>query len=133
MALAMILMVFPLVGLLLFFVLPWPVALLWYLVGLLVSVGLHWVMMRTMRMPVRTGRRGMIGQQASVVSWRGDRGRVRCHDEIWWAVASGAGELNAGERVRVVDVDGLTLLVEGAQQPETFKSEEEVATVNQLR
>lgn len=121
MALAMILMVFPLVGLLLFFVLPWPVALLWYLVGLLVSAVLHWVMMRTMRMPVRTGRRGMIGQQASVVSWRGDRGRVRCHDEIWWAVTSGAGELNAGERVRVVDVHGLTLLVEGAQQPETFR------------
>lgn len=58
-----------------------------------------------------TGTAGMIDEAGEALSAiePGSPGRVATHGEIWRAVA--AGPIAAGDRVRVTDVDGLTLTV----------------------
>ena len=57
-----------------------------------------------------TGAEGLVGAAATVVESCRPDGRVRVHGELWRARADGGAE--AGEQVRVLAVDGLTLLVE---------------------
>ena len=59
-----------------------------------------------------TGAAGMIGRQAIADTDLGPEGFVRIMGERWRAV--GEAEVKAGERVRVVSVDGLTLRVRRA-------------------
>jgi membrane-bound serine protease (ClpP class) len=59
---------------------------------------------------VTTGAEQMIGAPATVVEWRNDRGRVHSHGEIW--AARSAKPLQPQDQVKVVDRDGLTLIVE---------------------
>jgi len=66
--------------------------------------------------PVRTGREGMIGAEgvartALAPAGAGRPGKVQVRGELWSAVAD--RPLAADERVRVVDVEGLTLRVAG--------------------
>jgi membrane-bound serine protease (ClpP class) len=62
------------------------------------------------RYRVATGKEALIGSSAEVIEACDPRGRVRFRGEIWHAECdSGAA---VGERVRVVDVRGLTLRVE---------------------
>jgi len=63
---------------------------------------------------VVSGMEEMVGAAGRVIDWRGESGRVRVHGEIWKARA--AGPANPGDVVRVVRVEGLTLIVEAAQQ-----------------
>ncbi|HET7290983.1 MAG TPA: nodulation protein NfeD [Vicinamibacteria bacterium] len=58
------------------------------------------------------GAEGMVGREAVADSDLGPEGFVRVMGERWRAV--GEGEVKAGERVRVVSVDGLTLRVRRA-------------------
>ena len=66
--------------------------------------------LRARHLPTVTGAEEMIGHEGRVVDWTGAGGTVHAHGEIW----SGRGppELAAGQRVRVVARDGLTLVVE---------------------
>lgn len=59
------------------------------------------------RHAVVSGREQMIGAEATVLEWSGGSGWVRVRGERWRATAERA--LAAGERVRVVAIDGLTL------------------------
>lgn len=61
---------------------------------------------------MRTGRGGLVGEIAVVLSWDGTEGRVRCHSEIWRAWAPNVQTPRAGDRVKVVGFDGLSLQVE---------------------
>ena len=63
------------------------------------------------RQPSVTGPEGMRGEPGEALSpiLPGQPGRVSTHGEIWQAVASES--IEAGARVRVVDVHGLTLMV----------------------
>lgn len=79
--------------------------------GLFVFVGS--MMMRARQRAVVTGPEEMIGMTGEVLSWSGQTGRVRTHGEVWQARA--ANELAPGSRVRILERDGLVLLVE----PET--------------
>ncbi len=58
---------------------------------------------------VRTGAEAMVGAQVEVLADFSEEGRVRAFGEIWQART--AKPLRAGETARVVEVDGLTLIV----------------------
>ncbi|MGE5278891.1 MAG: NfeD family protein [Acidobacteriota bacterium] len=63
------------------------------------------------RRPATTGAAGMVGETARVVEpFAGGSGRVHVFGEYW--DARGPSDLEPGDAVRIVRVDGLTLLVE---------------------
>ena len=72
--------------------------------------GIVYVATRNLRRPVVTGARGMIGASAEVLSDFAGAGRVRYGGELWDARST--QPLKAGERARIVRVEGLTLWVE---------------------
>ena len=63
--------------------------------------------MRSFRHEVRTGEEAMLGARAQVTDWNGLTGHVFVRGERWNATAS--QPLTAGQRVRIVSLDGLTL------------------------
>ena len=79
-------------------------------VGGLVIVGIVYIAARSMRRPVVTGVQGMMGDNAEVVEGFNGAGRVRYRGELWKARSEVA--LQAGQRARIVKVEGLTLWVE---------------------
>ncbi|MFA7584896.1 MAG: nodulation protein NfeD [Novosphingobium sp.] len=68
--------------------------------------------LRSRRSSVATGREEMIGATGSVLDWQGKGGHVRVHGERWNALA--ASELHAGQQVRIIRLQGLTVEVEPA-------------------
>jgi hypothetical protein len=89
---------FPLLGIELFAWLPLLNALPLYIVGLAASVVLHHAMTRASRLPVPTGREGMMVDPRT----------------SWIGVAAGAGCRvdRTGTEVTVAGVDGMILVVE---------------------
>jgi membrane-bound serine protease (ClpP class) len=79
-------------------------------VGGLVIVAMAWLASRSLRRPVVTGVQAMIGERAEVVEGFSDRGRIRYGGELWNARSHAT--LQAGQTVRITQVDGLTLWVE---------------------
>jgi len=77
---------------------------------------------------VRGGREGMVGEEGVVRQPLDPRGKVFVRGELWDAVAEpgggGGGELAAGDRVRVEDVEGLTLRVTPVTAPATETNDE---------
>jgi membrane-bound serine protease (ClpP class) len=69
--------------------------------------------MRAMMKSPVTGAAGMIGRIVVARSALGPEGQVQVDGEIWRAVSEG-GSIPAGEKVRVMAVDGLTLKVSRA-------------------
>lgn len=67
------------------------------------------------RIRVRTGVEGLVGERGTVIDPCAPRGRVKVHGEIWSATCPSPGGAGAGETVRVVAVEGLTLTVEPAE------------------
>lgn len=90
--------------------LGWPIIGAVATVGALIIVAMAWLASRSMRRPVVTGVQGMVGERAEVLSDFEGRGRVRYGGELW--NAHGSVPLRAGQSVRIVRVDGLTLWVE---------------------
>ena len=78
--------------------------------GGLSILGIVYLAGRAHRRPVVTGAHGMIGASAEVVADFSGSGRVRYGGELW--AARSAAPLRAGERARIVKVEGLTLWVE---------------------
>ena len=68
------------------------------------------LLLRSRRRPIVTGNEGLLGAEGEAVAWQGDEGRVRVSGEIWRARAS--HPLAPGNRVKVVDRQGLVLMVE---------------------
>lgn len=58
---------------------------------------------------VTTGEKGLIGMTGQVISWEGAAGYVMVDGERWRAVSSDA--LKAGDAIKVLSLDGLTLKV----------------------
>jgi membrane-bound serine protease (ClpP class) len=65
---------------------------------------------RARRNKVATGKEGMIGETGAAITDLAPEGKVFVHGEYWNAVA--ARPLPAGSRIRVIDIDKLTLTVE---------------------
>jgi membrane-bound serine protease (ClpP class) len=70
------------------------------------------MLLRSRKRAVITGEEGLIGSEGETVSWQDKEGRVRVNGEIWRARA--ARVLQSGSRIKVVDREGLVLIVEAA-------------------
>ena len=103
-------------ALLVLFFAPSPWNVIGLVAGLVLWLGEVFVVYRTVRgKKVQTGAETLVGRRAEVVTPCLPEGQVRLsgESEIWRArCAEGATQ---GETVRVVAVDGLTLIVEGAE------------------
>jgi membrane-bound serine protease (ClpP class) len=121
MALMMLIMFLPVIGLVLFYVWPLSSALPTYLVLLFFSGIFHVLMRKSMKLPVATGASELIGLPVSVLSWKGPSGQVRVHGEVWEANTGDGKSLEDDEELVVAGIQGLTLIVEprsGAQPAE---------------
>ncbi len=105
----------PLVALVLFFIVPWRVALPLYV---FLSVGSYFLR-RKVTQPQRwrpvIGKRAMIGDRATVVSVRGNEVEVAYHGETWQAVS--ARPLTPGQQVVINNMEGLILEVAPLRPP----------------
>lgn len=70
------------------------------------------MLLRSRQRPVVTGKEGLLGAEGEAVAWDGDEGRVLVNGEIWRARAQ--RPLEKGNRIRVIDREGLVLVVEPA-------------------
>jgi membrane-bound serine protease (ClpP class) len=70
------------------------------------------MLLRSRRRPVVTGKEGLLGTEGETVAWDGGEGRVLVNGEIWRARAQ--RPLEKGDRIRVIDREGLVLVVEPA-------------------
>jgi len=61
-----------------------------------------------------SGESGMIGLEAEVREWEGNKGRVFVHGELWRAESN--VPLAVGDTVQIQAVKGLTLIVEPIQK-----------------
>jgi membrane protein implicated in regulation of membrane protease activity len=116
--------VFLVLAVVLFFALPWPWSLIGDLIALLLFLGeLTFWHRRVRGLPRTVGRQQLIGAEGLVITGCHPKGQARVQGTIWTArCESGA---DAGDRVVVVAVDGLTLVVQraGASDPSTSPSE----------
>jgi membrane-bound serine protease (ClpP class) len=74
----------------------------------LVAVG---AAVQARRQPVRTGHEGMLGGTAEALADFGEQGPVWAFGERW--TARSAMPVRKGDRLRVIDIDGLVLIVTG--------------------
>lgn len=82
----------------------------------LALAGLVTVLWRSHRTPPATGDRGMIGTTATALQDMEHEGWVRAHGEQWRARA--AKPVHRGQLLRIVGIEGLTLLVEPTKNEE---------------
>ena len=104
-----VLMAMPLLALVLFLFLPWPIALALYIPTVAISMFAYWKVLQAIFQPPVTGVRAMLGDRAEVVDLNGVQLEVRYHGEIWHAVS--AQPLQPGQQVIIEDIKGLTLRV----------------------
>ncbi len=76
----------------------------------LITIFLLSLVLRARKSKVVTGATGMIGEIGTARTALDPEGKVFLHGEFWDAVC--ATRVESGARVRVVEVDGLTLKVE---------------------
>jgi membrane-bound serine protease (ClpP class) len=67
-------------------------------------------LVRAHRRPVATGIEALVGREGTAVSDLAPEGTVRVDSENWHAVAEGGG-IAAGEPIRIIGVEGVTLRV----------------------
>lgn len=96
----------PVIGLALFLILPWTIALPLYLALVAFSFFLYAKIMQSMHQPVRTGREGLLGQVGTVSA----KGSLKVAGERW-QIAQPAG-LAPGQQVRIVDFTGMCVEVQ---------------------
>lgn len=88
---------------------PWLIGLGTLAVSSYILVVVRAVL-RTRRLPSRSGSGALLGKEGVATTDLGPRGTVRVNGEEWSAVAE-AGPIQAGETVEVLAVEGLTLRV----------------------
>lgn len=110
----------PILGLVLFAVLPFPVAMPLYLVVVTVSTLMYAAIWRALRLPPATGLEAMSGGRAHVVEALRPAGVIRYGGELWRALADEPVE--PGTPVWIARVErhpeGLTALVHRTPPPE---------------
>jgi membrane-bound serine protease (ClpP class) len=89
--------------------------------GVLVGLYLRWIIGPLRHRKKLTGAEVMVGKIGVATTPLNPKGEVRVIGEIWRAEAV-SGEIEVGVRVRVVELKGLVVVVEKAQEPiETAK------------
>ena len=105
-----LLLLLPVIGLGLFLILPWAIALPAYLALVALSLWLYFKIMESMHRPVTTGSEGLVGEVAEV----GPDGSLRVRGERW--LIAGRDGLSPGQRVRVIGLRGLRLEVQSVDE-----------------
>ena len=91
----------------------WGMALAVGIPVAVISLVFLWTLVKGLRSPVVTGREGLIGKIAVARSPVTQKvGRVFVHGELWDAVSVSDEPIESGQRVRIVQVENLTLFVE---------------------
>ncbi len=70
------------------------------------------MLLRSRKRLIITGKEALLGAEGETLSWQGGEGRVQIKGEIWRARAT--RPLQPGTRIKVIDRDGLVLVVESA-------------------
>jgi membrane-bound serine protease (ClpP class) len=70
------------------------------------------MLLRSRQRPVVTGKEALLGAEGESLGWEQDEGRVRVQGEVWRARST--RPLAPGSRIKVVNREGLVLLVEPA-------------------
>lgn len=108
-----ILLLLPLLGIVVFWLLPLPLAIPIYLVILLASGLMYWTIVRAMKKRSKNGVEALIGAEARVVSKLGPHGeaqyRVKVRGELW--SANSRDDLKPDATAKVLSVNGFTLVV----------------------
>jgi membrane protein implicated in regulation of membrane protease activity len=107
-----LLLLFVLLGWILFLFLSWQIALPLYVIGIIISLAVYWKIILSQRRRPAIGRRAMIGDRATVVRAEGSDIEVEYQGEIWRAVSS--QPLQADQKVMIEEVEGLILRVKSA-------------------
>lgn len=94
-----------------------------FLVGLSAAIGLFFLVMlylilKSQRRQASSGREGMVGAPVEVLRDLAPHGQVKCRGEIWNARSAAKRTMVRGESGKVVQVDGMTLVVEGDREEE---------------
>jgi membrane protein implicated in regulation of membrane protease activity len=97
------------------FILPGPWNVLLFAAAVVIEIGELYLWKKFLdRYRVRGGAEGMVGEKAVVLETCDPLGTVRVRGEIWSATAQGATVIAAGEKARVLAVDGLRVTIEPA-------------------
>jgi len=107
-----IFMLLPIIALPVFWLLPLRSAIVIYVLSLLASGWMFWLMRTNMKRPAVMGAESLIGKDADVVSRSGTYGssyQVRVRGELWSADSD--EDLQPGETVVIVAVKGNKLIV----------------------
>ncbi len=125
-----LILLMPVLGLPLFWLLPLGYALPINIALWLVSAFLYWLIRKAMRKPIQDRFQSLIGTEAEVVSKRAlahsARYLVRAQGELWSAYSADA--LDIGEQVNIVAVRGIGVVVERAEpgsRPRKIGAEED--------
>jgi membrane-bound serine protease (ClpP class) len=82
---------------------------------------------RAQLQPRTTGKEAMKGLTGRVTRWDRGRGQIMVRGELWRARTEAAVGLSQGDHVRVVDIEGLHLLVEPLSAEQASPGEEQAA------
>lgn len=99
----------PVLGLIVFWLWPMPIAAPVYAVILVASLAVYYLIMRAMRRPVMTGREEILRKSGTVIEARERRIRIRVRNELWNAESS--DKLRPGDTVKITGIQGLVLQV----------------------
>ena len=108
-----LILMMPLVGIGLFYVLPLAWAAPLYGVVLVVSTVLYGLIYHAHRRPVASGKESMLGREIVVAESFQDQGRVRYQNVLW--KARSPEPLAEGDHATIVGMHGMTLLVQRAR------------------
>ena len=104
-----IVLILPVLGLVVFLILPFDIALPVYAVILSISIYFYITIMKAMKKPVETGREEMMHEMVNVLDTIKPAGHVKFQNEIW--NASSDETLRKGDKAEIVGLNGLTLIV----------------------
>lgn len=101
----------------------------WVLGGITLAMGAFLLLLvtqvaRARRAPAMTGTEQFIGQTATVRQDLAPRGRVWFKGQTWFAEAPSRQTVLTGQKVRIVGVEGLTLIVDPLAPPSAVPEEE---------
>jgi len=128
-----LILLMPVLGLPILWIMPLSFAIPSYVVIVLMSVFLYWLITKAMRKPIQDGFQSLIGTEAEVVSRRARHSSapylVRSKGELWSAYS--ADSLRPGEPVNIVSVKGIGIVVERVDNghDETGNAETKLAGV----
>lgn len=108
-----VLFVLPVIGLVLFWILPFQQALFFYSLILIACAVLYWLMWKDFWRPVTTGVEGMIGGKGEVIQNGNGTLKVFLRGEIWDAVSK--EDLSVRQRVEITGVERMRLSVRSVE------------------